>query len=110
MLQLPAQPQKGFAARRKLVWVISLIEGTYLIRGKPGVRRCGAAAVMVESAGGAGHSVQPWGLMRQLLPSTGTGRERKWDPYGNAVLIYSSLHGAHRWVTRCSACGPGDAP
>lgn len=41
---LPARPQKGSAARRKLVWFISLIGGTYLIRGTPGVCWRGAAA------------------------------------------------------------------
>lgn len=46
---------------------------------------------------------------RQLLLSTGAVRERKWDPYGS-VFIYSSLHGARRWVSRCSARGPGDTP
>lgn len=64
LLQLPAWPQKGFVARRKLVWGISLIEGTYLIRGKPGVRRCGVAAIT------GGEHRWHW----PLHPAQGTGK------------------------------------
>lgn len=72
-MRLPVRPPRGSVARRKLVWVISLIGGTYLIRDSPGTCWCRAGSTSAIS-----HSVQSPGAARQLLSNTGEGMGPMW--------------------------------